>query len=76
MIIRDREVFEAGGVESVLTFDEDYVKMKTDLGILVVEGKCLRIENLSKENGKILIVGEVGSVYYSDTRSTKRGFFK
>ncbi len=77
VILTDREVLEASGVECVVTFDEDYVRMKTALGILVVEGKNLRIENLSKDNGKIYIKGEVSSVYYADDRARgKKGLFK
>ena len=72
--IKNREAVTASGVKNVESFGEDYLTLATDLGELVVEGKNLKIESLTKENGEIYIIGEIEGLFYKVPKIQK-GFF-
>lgn len=71
IVLKDRKVFEADGIDGVVSFDEDYVKLITNLGILSIEGENLVIENLSKETKKIFISGQINGIFYSIEKKKK-----
>ncbi len=69
LLIKERSSVEVDGVESVLGFDESYVAFDTVAGKIIVEGQGLKIENLSKERGEILISGKINGVFYEEKKS-------
>lgn len=69
--VLNRQTLEADRVSGVLTFDEDYVKIATEFGILNIEGEGLVIENLNKDDRKILIKGKINGTYYSEEKKKK-----
>lgn len=71
ILLKDRKVFEADGIDGVVSFDEDYVKLITNLGILSIEGENLVIESLSKETKKIFISGQINGIFYSIEKKKK-----
>ena len=60
--IKDGKSMLVGGVNSVLAFDEEYLKIDTSIGVIHVTGKELVIENLSKEKKEILVLGQIFSL--------------
>lgn len=60
--IKDGKSMSVGGVNSVLAFDAEYLKIDTSIGVLHVTGKELIIENLSKEKREILVLGQIISI--------------
>ena len=74
--IYDRKKIELDGVLSVLTFDESYVLLEMSNDCVGIDGAELKIENLSKENGKITIVGRIDGLSYNEGRRGKRAWFK
>ena len=74
-VIKNRKVLTLNGVINVLSFGEDYLSLATDLGEVIVEGRELKIESLTKENGEILIKGIIDGVFYREQKNDK-GFFK
>ena len=62
IIIKDGKSAVMSGVNSVLAFDEDYMKIDTSIGIIHLTGKDLVIENLSKEKREILVIGQIYSL--------------
>ena len=60
--IKDGKSMSVGGVNSVLAFDAEYLKIDTSIGVLHVTGKELIIENLSKEKREILVLGQIISL--------------
>lgn len=70
--IKDRSEITVNGVENIIGFDEGYVVISTTLGEVNVEGEELKIEDLSKERGEILIKGKVNAFYYKDKVAKKR----
>ncbi len=71
----DRKSMTLDGVENVLGFDEGYVAISTSLGDVHIEGEGLKIENLSKEKGEILISGRPSAIYYKEKSLKKRKGF-
>ena len=43
-------------------------------GKIIIEGQGLKIENLSKDNGEILISGRISGVLYEEAKSSPKGF--
>ena len=69
-----RERLTMSGVTEVLSFDEDFVTVSTPLGRVEIEGKELRILNMSSESGDLLVTGRVDGVYYP-SKSLKKSLF-
>ena len=72
--IKNKNLFISDGVLAVLSFDDDYLSLDTVYGKLVIEGKELKIIDLSKENTKISVSGNITGVYF-DSEKKKKGFF-
>ena len=74
LIINSRKELTVDGVRNVQSFGEDYLRIETVLGILNIEGSEMKIESLTKEDGKIRVVGNISGVFYENEK-TKKGFF-
>lgn len=74
LVIKERSSVTVDGVENVLGFDESYVALSSVAGKIIIEGQGLKIENLSKENGEILISGRISGVLYEEAKSSPKGF--
>ena len=75
LVLEDRSRFSVGLVENVESFTEEEILLKTALGGLLVSGKNLKMEDLSIENGNILLTGRVDKIEFSQIKE-KRSFFK
>lgn len=67
--------FSMYGVSDIRGFDEGYVSLDTSSGKITVEGKDLKIESLTKDDGHIEISGNVSGVF-CDYDNESKGFFK
>ena len=74
LIIKNRSEISLDGVMNVEGFDESYVSLATSGGRIVIEGENLKIEGLTKEDGRILISGKFDAVLYSEEKS-RSGIF-
>lgn len=72
-----RRRMELTGIDEVESFSEEQITLKTELGMIAVDGHSLKIESFSTENGELAIVGEFDSFYYYGKKESgeKRGFF-
>ena len=75
LILEDRERLSVGLVENVECFTEEEILLKTAYGGLLVSGRNLKLEDLSIENGSILLTGRVDKIEFSQIKE-KHGFFK
>lgn len=75
ILLEDRSRLSVGLVENVEKFTEEEILLKTAYGGLLVCGKNLKMEDLSIENGNILLTGKVNKMEFSEIKE-KHGFFK
>ncbi len=64
------------GVEEVVSFDSDCVRLCTCEGELMIEGENIKIGVLDTEDGRVSLSGRVSGMYYAaDSEREKKGFF-
>lgn len=73
LCLEDREKLTLTGVREVLSFEEDRVLMKTDLGLLEVRGQALKLRALAPDGGKVTVWGKISSLAYGEPRG--KGLF-
>lgn len=69
--LNDRVKLEATGVHQVVSFDSSEITLETELGLLVLKGEGMHINQLDLESGVIVIEGLIASVEYSEHRTKK-----
>ncbi len=67
-----RGKLDIDGVIDIIEFDNNIVNIKTNMGLLSVEGENLRIISMSREGGQIFIEGSIDSLFYYDVSSEKK----
>ena len=70
LTLNDRKKLTLNGAAEVLSFDENAVILKTDLGTLTVQGQQLHLKTLSPENGQVSIDGQISALIFEDPRPT------
>ena len=68
----DRSKLTLTGVEDVTSFDENTIIIKSNFGLLAVDGRSLRITSLSTETGELFIEGVIGGVVFFDENEPKK----
>ena len=71
IFIKDRKLITLNGVINVEEFGENYLTICTDCGIVYVEGREMRIESLTKEDGLLVVAGNIDGVYYKTSTESK-----
>ena len=71
-----RQDMSIHGVEEVVSFDEDSVRLKTVDGELYVDGKDIKIGVLDTDRGIVTLCGRINAMYFAtDTEKQRKGFF-
>ncbi|MDO4744237.1 MAG: sporulation protein YabP [Clostridia bacterium] len=73
IVIKDRKVLSATGIEDVESFDDDKIVAYTTEGQITVKGAELRINRLTVDSGELEIEGIIDSVEYQDTHRSEGG---
>jgi len=73
--LKNRERLTVNLVENVEHFSPSEVVLKTATGRLKISGAALRLEDLSRQNGGIVISGRVDSAGFSEIKE-KHSLFK
>ncbi len=76
LMIKGRHSLVLDTVKNILGFDESYVNVAIEEGRVVIEGSELKIESLTKNDGKLIVEGKISGVYYNDTSSVKKSLGK
>ena len=71
LIIENRENVTITGVVDVISFDEEQMVCDTDMGVLILRGVDLHVNNLNLDSGLLDIFGEVVSVNYEGSASAQ-----
>ena len=74
LTLKQRKVLTMTGVTEVLSFDENAIALRTDLGILQIHGSQLQLKALSQENGSMMVEGTVSALVYEQPR--QGGFWR
>lgn len=74
LTLEERSALSMTGVREVVSFDENSVVLKTDLGSLTVHGQHLQLKTLAPEGGKVSVDGDIHALVYEQTRTG--GFFR
>ena len=74
-IIKRKEM-SISGVEEVISFDEESVRLMSSEGEIYIEGEDIKIGVLDTDRGLVTLSGKINGVYYvSEDKGTKKGFF-
>ncbi len=65
-----RQKLSMTGVSEVVSFDENTVILRTELGTLTVQGKQLQLKTLSVEGGRVEVDGTVSALVYEEPRQS------
>ncbi len=74
LTLNERRQLSMTGVSEVVSFDENTVILRTELGTLTVQGRDLQLKTLSVEGGQVAVDGTVAALIYEEPRHTG-GFF-
>ena len=66
--LNERKSLTMTGVTEVVSFDENTVVLQTALGLLIVQGQQLSLQNLSLEGGQVAVEGTVSALSYEEPR--------
>lgn len=70
--MQNRQDVKLTGIREVVSFDENQVVLDTDLGLLTITGKELRVGRLTVEKGEVDLTGSVDSLTYSSNEAYRR----
>lgn len=68
LTLDQRQKLIVTGVTEVISFDEDAVVLRTQLGMLTVQGQQLQLKTLSVEGGQLAVEGTVSALSYEEPR--------
>lgn len=76
IILRGRSELTVGGVEEVINFDEEGVRLKSVDGEMIIEGNDIKIGTLDTDRGVVSMRGRINGIYFaSDPDKQKKGLF-
>lgn len=73
ILLTEREQMKVEGVVNVDSFSDSEVTLQTTGGVLVVKGESLHIQQLSLDEGRLLLTGTVSSMAYADESALHKG---
>ena len=73
--IKNKSSITLDGIVNILSFDENGVSLLSDSGKIQIEGKNLKIDSLTKDDGVISVLGDIDGLYY-EREKPEISFFK
>ena len=67
LTLKDRKVLTMTGVTEVVSFHEELVALRTEMGDLAVHGSGLQLKTLTLEGGQVAVEGTVTALVYQQT---------
>lgn len=74
LLLKDRKALTLNGVLNIEEFGDNFLALKTEFGDVCIEGSEMKIENLSKETGEILVVGRIDGFFFKTDVENKNWF--
>ena len=72
LVLTDRAKLEMSGVLDVTSFDEEHALIKTENGVLAVDGEGLHVTSLDLGHGNISFEGKINGLFFSDAQKGRR----
>lgn len=69
IVLENREKLSISAVNDVLSFDDEVVIIETELGLLTVKGRNLKINKLSIDTSEVIVEGEINSLSFSENHA-------
>lgn len=69
LTLNERRQLSMTGVSEVVSFDENSVVLRTELGTLVIQGQNLQLKTLSLEGGQMGVDGTISALHYEEPRT-------
>ena len=69
-ILENRQRLQLSGVTDVDSFDEDEIRLFTQLGELTIKGKDLHINEISVESGDVSV--EISGLWFMEKRTERK----
>ncbi len=66
MTLENRKKLSLNGVKEVVSFNDEKIVLKSNLGGLTVKGSELKMNRLDVQNGDIVIVGSIDAFFYNN----------
>ncbi len=76
VIMEKRTKLNMSGVLEVISFDDETVVLKTDMGMLTVKGSKLNIGGFSASSSELNMTGSVYALVYTEDSDVKTSFIK
>ena len=73
IILENRNRLNVTGVSDVLNFDEQVITAITELGVLIIKGNDLHLNQFSLDSKELSVEGEIYMLQYNDKQSLKKG---
>jgi len=73
VIMENREKVVITGIIDIHSFDDELVLTETEMGILTIKGKDLKMNKLNLDNTELVVEGQIGLLQYNDLDSVKKG---
>ncbi len=76
--LREKKSLEITGVHGILSLDDGEIVVELEEESLIIEGEEIKVEDLSKKEGKILLSGNISGLFYTKKhlQKSKKGLFK
>ncbi len=71
LIIEGRQKLQVSGVLKVENFTEEEICVITGMGLLLLVGEELHINQLHLEEGRLLVSGRINSIQYKENKNPK-----
>lgn len=68
----NREVLKLTGVQHIDVFENEKIVLRTEQGVLEVQGAQLNITHLDSDSGMLQIVGNIDAVIYPQERHKRK----
>lgn len=68
LTLNERRHLSMTGVSEVVSFEENAVVLRTEMGLLVIRGQELQLKTLSLEGGQVVVEGTVEAMHYEQSR--------
>lgn len=69
LTLQQRQKLNMTGVSEVVSFEENLVLLRTELGTLAVHGQQLQLKNLTLEGGAVAVEGRISALIYEEPKS-------